>query len=61
MAESINNNEIHEEDRISLMEEYEVKDWSEKLGVTATELKKAVIEVGNKAKNVKAFLSKQIS
>jgi hypothetical protein len=43
-------------DRISLSEDYEVLEWSKKLGVTPNELKNAVIEVGNSAKEVEAFL-----
>ena len=42
--------------RISLSEDFEVQEWSKKLGVTSNELKNAVIEVGNSAKEVEAFL-----
>jgi hypothetical protein len=45
-------------DRISLSEEYEVQDWSKKLGVTHEELKQAVKKVGNIAKDVEAYLKK---
>jgi hypothetical protein len=43
-------------ERISLSEDYEVKDWSKKLGVSSGELTQAVKEVGNKTKDVEAFL-----
>jgi hypothetical protein len=42
--------------RISLSEDYEVRDWSEKFGVTPDELKAAVKEVGNDAAAVEAHL-----
>ncbi|MFN9471227.1 DUF3606 domain-containing protein [Acidovorax sp.] len=42
--------------RVSLSEDYEVRDWAEKFGVTADELKAAVKAVGNDAKAVQAHL-----
>ncbi|KQW43290.1 MULTISPECIES: DUF3606 domain-containing protein [unclassified Roseateles] len=42
--------------RISLSEDYEVRDWSKKFGVTAEELKAAVKAVGNDAAAVEAHL-----
>jgi len=42
--------------RISLSEDYEVRDWSKKFGVTPEELKAAVAEVGNAADAVEAHL-----
>ena len=45
-------------DRISLSEDYEVRDWSEKFGVSAEKLRRAVKEVGNGAKEVEAFLKR---
>ena len=42
--------------RISLSEDYEVRDWSKKFGVTADELRAAVKAVGNEAKTVEAHL-----
>jgi hypothetical protein len=42
--------------RISLSEDYEVRDWAKKFGVTADELKAAVKAVGNDAKTVEAHL-----
>ena len=45
-------------DRISLSEDYEVRDWSKKFGVTADELKLAVKKVGPMAKDVDDYLKK---
>lgn len=42
--------------RISLREDYEVRDWSQKFGVTADELRAAVQAVGNDAAAVEAHL-----
>jgi len=42
--------------RISLSEDYEVRDWAKKFGVTPDELKAAVKVVGNDAAAVEAHL-----
>jgi hypothetical protein len=42
--------------RISLGEDYELRDWSKKFGVTPEELKAAVKAVGNEAAAVEAYL-----
>ena len=42
--------------RISLSEDYEVRDWAQKFGVTPEQLKAAVQAVGNDAKAVEAHL-----
>ena len=42
--------------RISLSEDYEVRDWAAKFGVTADQLKAAVQAVGNDAKAVEEHL-----
>lgn len=42
--------------RISLAEEYEVRDWAKKFSVSADELKAAVKVVGNDAKAVEEHL-----
>jgi hypothetical protein len=41
---------------ISLSEDYEVRDWAKRFGVTADELKAAVKAVGNDAAAVEAHL-----
>ena len=43
--------------RISLEQDYEVRDWSKSLGVTEAELKAAVKAVGNSAVKVKEYLN----
>lgn len=42
--------------RISLSEDYEVRDWAKKFGVTPEQLKAAVAAVGNQAAAVEAHL-----
>jgi hypothetical protein len=44
---------------IALGEDYEVRDWSKKFGVTADELRAAVKAVGNKASDVEAYFKKR--
>jgi hypothetical protein len=46
-------------DRINVNEDYEVKYWSGKFGVTAAELKAAVKNVGVMASNVEAELKRR--
>jgi hypothetical protein len=45
-------------DLINLSEDYEVRYWSEKFGVSAESLKSAVKAVGNSAKAVEKHLNK---
>ncbi len=42
--------------RINLSEDYEVRDWAKKFGVSEDELRKAVGAVGNDAAKVEAYL-----
>jgi hypothetical protein len=42
--------------RISLSEDYEVRDWSAKFGVTEDELRAAVSKVGDRAEDVEREL-----
>lgn len=42
--------------RISLSQDYEVRDWAEKFGVTPEQLKAAVAAVGDQASAVEAHL-----
>jgi hypothetical protein len=44
--------------RINVNENYEVRDWSKKFGVTQDELKKAVAKVGTSAEAVKKHLGR---
>jgi hypothetical protein len=43
-------------DRISLSEDYEIRSWTESLGVSEQELREAVDAVGNSADAVRAYL-----
>ena len=45
--------------RINLSEDYEVRYWSETLGVTPEQLQELVNEVGNSAERVRERLGKQ--
>ena len=42
--------------RINMQQDFEVRDWSSKFGVSADELKKAVEAVGNDAEKVGEYL-----
>jgi hypothetical protein len=42
--------------RVSLSDDYEVRDWSKKFGVTPDQLRAAVKAVGNEAAAVEAHL-----
>ena len=44
-------------DRISLSEDYEIREWTESLGVGEEELREAVDAVGNSADAVRAYLN----
>jgi hypothetical protein len=45
-------------ERINVNQDYELRDWSKKYGVTPDELKKAVAQVGDRAKYVEAHLKR---
>ena len=42
--------------RINLNEDYELRDWAKKFGVSADELRQAVARVGDRADEVERFL-----
>ena len=46
--------------RINVNEDYELRDWSKKFGITAEELKAAVKAVGTSAEAVAAHLKKKV-
>lgn len=46
--------------RISLNEDYEVRDWSNKFGVTEQVLRDAVARVGDRAEDVEQVLLKKV-
>ena len=45
-------------DRINVNEDYELRDWSKSLGVSADEIKSAVQKVGPMVKDVRQHLGK---
>jgi hypothetical protein len=59
MADNKKNTGKPDRDRISLSEEYEVRDWSKKFGVSEQILKDAVKAVGADAKKVEAYLTQE--
>jgi hypothetical protein len=58
MADDKSKTGRRDRDRINVHEDYEVRDWSKKFGVTSDELKKAVQQVGTSADAVKKHLGK---
>lgn len=58
MADDKNNVGVADRSRISLSEEYEIRDWTASLGVSEQELRKAVDAVGNSADAVPAYWKK---
>ncbi|PYY13462.1 MAG: DUF3606 domain-containing protein [Acidobacteria bacterium] len=45
-------------DRINVHQDYELRDWAKRFGVSKDELKKAVESVGNSAEAVRKHLGK---
>jgi len=58
MADDKSNPGRPDRDRINVNEEYELRDWSQSLGVSPEELKKAVAAVGDRADAVRQHLGK---
>ena len=56
MADDKNSTGSPDRDRISLSEDYEVRDWMKSLDVSEDELRKAVDAVGNSADKVREYL-----
>lgn len=56
MADDKNSTGSPDRDRISLSEDYEVRDWMKSLGVSEDELREAVDAVGNSADKVREYL-----
>jgi hypothetical protein len=57
MADSKQHPGSPDRDRINVNEDYELRDWSRKFGVTPEELKNAVKAVGVNAREVEAHLA----
>jgi Protein of unknown function (DUF3606) len=58
MSDDKTNRGIQDRTRINVHEDYELRDWSKRLGVTPDELKKAVQQVGTSADAVRKHLGK---
>ena len=58
MADNKSNTGSPDRDRINMSEDYEVRDWTESLGVSREQLQQAVDEVGSSASAVRAYLNK---
>ena len=56
MADSKTNVGSPDRDRISLSEDYEVRDWAASLGVSEDRLREAIRAVGNSADKVREYL-----
>ena len=58
MADNKSDRGSPDRDRINLSEEYEVRDWTAKLGVSRARLREAADAVGNSAANIREYLKK---
>lgn len=58
MADNKSNTGAPDRDRINMSEDYEVRDWTESLGVSRERLQEAVDAVGNSAEKVREYLNK---
>jgi hypothetical protein len=58
MADSKSDVGSPDRDRISLSEDYEVRDWTKSLGVSEERLREAVKAVGNSANKVREYLNR---
>ena len=58
MADNKSNTGSPDRDRINMSEDYEVRDWSEALGVSPERLQEAADAVGSSADKVRAYLNK---
>lgn len=58
MADDKTNRGPQDRSRINLQEDYEVRYWTDKLGISKSQLEEAVREVGSSAKAVEEELRK---
>jgi hypothetical protein len=61
MADKPSKRGPHDRSRISTSEDYEVRYWSQKFGVSPEQLKAAVRKVGNSAKAVENELKAKVA
>ena len=59
MADNLQNRGGSDRQRIDVNQDYELRDWSKKFGVTKDRLKEAVQAVGDRADRVEEFLKKR--
>ena len=58
MADNKSNTGSPDRERINMSEDYEVRDWTESLGVSRENLQEAVDAVGSSADKVREYLNK---
>ena len=58
MADDLTKSGGQDRKRINMNQDFEVRDWSAKFGVSKEELQKAVDAVGNEASKVEEYLKK---
>lgn len=58
MADNLSNRGSPDRDRINMNEDYEVRDWAKKFGVSEEELRRAVAQVGDRADAVRQHLGR---
>ena len=58
MSDDRTNRGAADRSRVNINEDYELRDWSKRLGVSPEELKKAVQKVGTSAKAIRKHLGK---
>jgi hypothetical protein len=56
MSDNLKQSSGQDRQRINVNQDYELRDWSKKFGVTPEELKKAVASVGDRADKVQEHL-----
>jgi hypothetical protein len=60
MSDNKNNRGGRDRERISLGQDYEVRYWSKRLGVSKEQLKEAVQQVGDSVHDVENYLKREI-
>lgn len=58
MADDLSNRGSPDRDRINMNEDYEIRDWAKKFGVSEDELRQAVQKVGDRADAVRRHLDR---
>jgi hypothetical protein len=58
MADNLSKRAPQDSSRINLSEDYEVRYWTQELGVSADELKRLVAQHGNSANKIRQALGK---